>query len=116
MALLKAELLNARIRRDGLAWRERLLSSVDMLGRIGCLMPWLANAALGSLFLRGILSKTLGLAWQRPLPRYARQRFDRWFARRQRSQFAPRGRVVLWDDTFVRYHEPADRHRGGESA
>jgi FAD/FMN-containing dehydrogenase/Fe-S oxidoreductase len=106
MALLKAELLNARIRRDGLSWRERLISSVDFLGKLGCRMPWLANAALGSLFVRGILSKTLGLAWQRPLPRYARQRFDHWFARRERSQFATRGRVVLWDDTFVRYHEP----------
>jgi FAD/FMN-containing dehydrogenase/Fe-S oxidoreductase len=106
MALLKAELLHARIRRDGLSWRERLVSSVDFLGRLGCRMPRLANAALGSLFVRSILSKTLGLAWQRPLPRYARQRFDRWFGSRQRSLVAPRGRVVLWDDTFVRYHEP----------
>jgi FAD/FMN-containing dehydrogenase/Fe-S oxidoreductase len=106
MALLKAELLNARICRDGLSWRERLVSSVDFLGKLGCLMPWLANAAVDSLFVRGILSKSLGLAWQRPMPHYARKRFDRWFARRQRSQAATRGRVVLWDDTFVRYHEP----------
>ncbi len=35
--------------------------------------------------MRSLLSKTLGLAWQRPLPHYARQRFDRWFARRERS-------------------------------
>ena len=60
MALLKAELLNARIRRDGLSWRERLVSSVDFLGKLGCLMPWLANAALDSLFVRGILSKIAG--------------------------------------------------------
>ena len=106
LALLKAELLNARIRRDGLSWRVRLVSSLDLLGRIGCLMPRLANATLGSLFVRSVLSKTLGLAWQRPLPRYARQRFDRWFARHERSQLVTRGRVVLWDDTFVRYHEP----------
>ncbi len=106
MALLKAELLHARIRRDGLSVRERLFSSVDFLGRVGCLMPRLANFALDSLFLRGILAKTLGIAWQRPLPHYARLRFDRWFARRPRPLAAPRGRVVLWDDTFVRYHEP----------
>ena len=82
MALLKAELLHARIRRDGLSWRERLFSSVDFLGKVGCRMPRLANAALDSLFVRSMLSKTLGLAWQRPLPHYARQRFDHWFARR----------------------------------
>jgi FAD/FMN-containing dehydrogenase/Fe-S oxidoreductase len=106
MALLKAELLHARIRRDGLSWRERLFSSVDFLGKLGCRMPWLANRALDSLVMRTILAKTLGLAWQRPLPHYAKQRFDHWFARRPRSPLRTRGRVVLWDDTFVRYHEP----------
>ena len=106
MALLKAELLHARIRRDGLSWRERLIGSVDLLGRLGCLMPRLANLTLDSLFVRSILKKTLGLAWQRPLPHYARRRFDHWFKRHQPSPMAPRGRVVLWDDTFVRYHEP----------
>jgi FAD/FMN-containing dehydrogenase/Fe-S oxidoreductase len=106
MALLKAELLNARINRDGLSWRERLVSSVDFLGKVGCLTPRMANAALNSLFVRGLLSKMLGLAWQRPLPHYARQRFDRWFKRHRGSHAVARGRVVLWDDTFVRYHEP----------
>ena len=106
MALLKAELSNARISRDGLSLRERMVSSVDLLGRMGCALPWLANKLLGSLFVRSLLSKTLGLAWQRPLPLYARQRFDRWFASHPAPAMAPRGRVVLWDDTFVRYHEP----------
>jgi len=107
MSLLKAELLQARIRRDGLPLRERVLSSADLLGKLGCLMPRLANAALDSLLVRSFLAKTLGVAWQRPLPHYARQRFDRWFAGRPAPPSkAPRGRVVLWDDTFVRYHEP----------
>jgi FAD/FMN-containing dehydrogenase/Fe-S oxidoreductase len=106
MTLLKAELSNARIRRDGLTMRERLISSVDLLGRIGCVMPRVANAILGSLFLRSLLSKTLGLAWQRLPPRYARYRFDHWFARHPHPSVSTRGRVVLWDDTFVRYYEP----------
>ncbi len=41
LPLLKAELLHARIRRDGLNLRERLFSSVDRLGRLGCSMPTL---------------------------------------------------------------------------
>ena len=105
MALLKAELLHARIKHDGLSLRERLFSSLDVLGKLGCLMPRLANLALDSLFVRSVLAKTLGIAWQRPLPHYTRQRFDRWFWRTPR-QPGQRGRVVLWDDTFVRYHEP----------
>ena len=38
LALLKAEMLHARWRRDGLPLRERILSNVDLLGKLGCLM------------------------------------------------------------------------------
>ena len=106
MALLKAELLHARIERDGLTWRQRLFSSLDILGSLGCSVPSVANRILDSILVRSVLCKTLGLAWQRVLPHYTKQRFDRWFARHSRRSLATRGRVVLWDDTFVRYHEP----------
>src|SRR6185295_13220869 len=39
LALLKAELTHARHRRDGLPLRERIFGAVDLLGRIGCMMP-----------------------------------------------------------------------------
>src|SRR6188472_995017 len=45
LALLKAEMLHARWRRDGLPLRERILSNVDLLGKLGCAVPRLANAA-----------------------------------------------------------------------
>jgi len=107
LPLLKAELLHARIQQDGLSWRERAFSSVDVLGALGCRFPRLANALLESVIVRRFLAKVLGLAWQRPLPTYTRRRFDHWFRRRSRPETpARRGRVVLWDDTFVRYHEP----------
>jgi FAD/FMN-containing dehydrogenase/Fe-S oxidoreductase len=106
MALIKAELLHARIHRDGLRMGERLFSSVDLLGRLGCKAPALANAALGSLVTRTVLNKLFGIAYQRPLPHYAKQRFDRWFWKRKRTHSATRGPVILWDDTFARYHEP----------
>src|SRR5882724_11578201 len=47
LALLKAEMLHARWRRDGLPLRERILSNVDLLGKLGCLMPRLTNRLLG---------------------------------------------------------------------
>jgi FAD/FMN-containing dehydrogenase/Fe-S oxidoreductase len=106
LSLLKAELLHARIVRDGLSLRQRVLSSVDLVGRLGCIMPWLANGVLESRLVRSLMERTIGIAPQRPLPHYAPERFDRWFARRTPSVTAPRGRVILWDDTFVRYHEP----------
>jgi FAD/FMN-containing dehydrogenase/Fe-S oxidoreductase len=106
LALLKAELQWARIRRDGLTLRERMLSSVDKLGRIGCAFPRLTNAAMNFGLLRGLLARITGISAERPLPRYAKQRFDEWFAERQNGASPTRGRVILWDDTFVRYNEP----------
>ena len=78
-------------------------------------MPRLANAAIDWRWLRRMLSARLGISGKRPLPHYAAERFDRWFARHANGadgnaapapQRRRRGRVLLWDDTFARYHEP----------
>ena len=106
MPLLKAELLHARTRRDGLTMLQRMISAVDTLGRVGCAVPWLANTVLGSRSVRHIFSRLFGLSSEREMPRFARERFDHWFQKRQPKSNGQRGRVVLWDDTFVRYHEP----------
>jgi len=117
LALLKAELMYARHRRDGLRLRDRIFSDIDLLGRMGCTVPSLANASLNFRPLRLLMEKALGLSARRSLPRYTSERFDRWFARYSVTWVADsgtaindrgynRGKVILWDDTFVRYHEP----------
>ena len=147
LALLKAEMLHARWRRDGLPLRERILSNVDLLGKLGCTMPRLTNRLLCFKAARIAMEKTIGISARRSLPRYATERFDKWFAKRLGSAGASpaasrasrdtlstaissnsgastpvfggapktageapalprRGKVILWDDTFVRYHEP----------
>ena len=71
------------------------------------------------------MEKTIGLSPKRSLPKYANERFDRWFNRassRAAIEGSRRGypkpsasesldfgrddRVLLWDDTFIRYNEP----------
>jgi Fe-S oxidoreductase len=141
LALLKAEMLHARWRRDGLPLRERILSNVDLLGKLGCLMPKLTNRLLGFKATHVAMEKTIGISAQRSLPHYASERFDKWFSRHCRTSVSAaeafhriepagaaragraggtteragasesnalhnRGHVILWDDTFVRYHEP----------
>jgi FAD/FMN-containing dehydrogenase/Fe-S oxidoreductase len=128
LALLKAEMLHARWRRDGLPLRERILSNIDLLCKLGCMMPRLTNRLLGSKAVRVAMEKTIGISARRSLPHYASERFDTWFARHCRASVSDatnkegrspdrpggykppllgnRGRVILWDDTFVRYHEP----------
>ncbi len=106
MALLKAELQHARIRQNGLTLRDRFFSSVDWLGRMGCAMPRVTNALLDFTPLGYLGRQLLGITHQRPLPPFARERFDHWFAKRKTRAGRFRGQVMLWDDTFVRYHEP----------
>jgi FAD/FMN-containing dehydrogenase/Fe-S oxidoreductase len=144
LALLKAEMLHARWRRDGLPLRERIFSNVDLLGKLGCLMPRLTNRLLDSKRARIAMEKMIDISTRRSLPHYANERFDKWFTRRLGSAGGPpavfgaspkrsvtaaaaerqtvsreardtaggapalpgRSKVILWDDTFVRYHEP----------
>ena len=106
MPLLKAEMLHARIRRDGLKLRDRMLSDVDGLGRAGCVLPGPANLIMNSGLFRATVGKLLGFAPQRTLPPFTKKRFDRWFAKHKAASAPTRGQVVLWDDTFVRYYEP----------
>src|SRR6516225_8800808 len=71
LALLKAEMLYARWRRDGLPLRERVLSKVDLLGRICCTAPRLTNRLLGFEIVRTAIEKTIGISARRSLPHYA---------------------------------------------
>jgi len=105
MALLKAELLRARHQIHGLPLGARLLSRVDLLGECASKMPALANAALEWPWLRALMQRLFGISARRPLPSYARERFDTWFRRRAEKP-GVRGRVWLWDDCFVRHNEP----------
>ncbi len=106
MALLKTNLLQARHRLDGVILVDRVIAAADTVGRLGSAFAPLANRAIRWRPVRALMQAALGLAADRPLPTFARQRFDRWFARRGRSAPAVRGAVILWDDTWVRYHEP----------
>lgn len=106
LALLKTALLHAKHARTGLSLRDRMLSRVDLIGQIGSRVPGLANATLSRGLVRRAMQRSMGLAAQRPLPKFARERFDEWFARRRRVPQGRRGKVVLWDDCFTRYYEP----------
>jgi Fe-S oxidoreductase len=57
------------------------------------------------------METAFGISAKRSLPHYASERFDRWFDTHRAAAisarvYKARGKVILWDDTFVRYHEP----------
>jgi len=105
LAALKAEIVATRHECQGIPLLDRLVASADLLGRLGTMVPGLANRLLGWTPLRAALERALGIAADAPLPPFERTRFDRWFASRPSPPLARGGRVLLWDDTWTRYHE-----------
>jgi FAD/FMN-containing dehydrogenase/Fe-S oxidoreductase len=106
LALLKAEWLHAKHQRNGVSLRDRIIAAGDPLGRVGTTFAPLSNAIMNARASRWMMSKLFGFTTRRPLPEYASQRFDRWFSKRTPSGPTAGGRVILWDDTWTRYHEP----------
>ncbi|MGZ6176275.1 MAG: FAD-binding and (Fe-S)-binding domain-containing protein, partial [Candidatus Binataceae bacterium] len=79
------------------------------------LIWWWARAAsraptLANMLTRGplgSLAKAIGgFAQSADMPRFAEQSFHAWFAGRARPVRGPRGRVLLWPDTFNAYFTP----------
>ena len=105
LAALKAELVASRHEANGVPFFDRLVAASDLLGRVGTTVPWIANPVLGLRWVRVLMKRILGVATDAPLPPFSRHRFDRWFHRRSGPPPGSRGRVMLWDDTWTRYHE-----------
>lgn len=106
MAKLKYEFLAHYHRQHGYPLRSRLFADIARISRLGSALVPLSNWLGRSGFNRWLLDALLGIDRRRRLPSFARQPFSRWFAGRRPARGA-KGRVVLFNDTFVEYNEPA---------
>jgi Fe-S oxidoreductase len=83
-----------------------LFSRPDLLGKLGSRFSAITNALLKSAGGRRLLEMVLGIDRRRILPLYAG---PRWFEEHQRqneSEKNQKNSVVLFNDTFMNYHEP----------
>ncbi|MGH7305484.1 MAG: FAD-binding and (Fe-S)-binding domain-containing protein [Candidatus Rokuibacteriota bacterium] len=106
MAKLKYEFLHHYYQANGLPLRNRLFGRIARVNRLGARLPGLVNwiSSLGPS--RWALEKLAGIDRRRPLPALAAQTFTDWFGRRTAPAAAPRGEVVLFNDTFTTYNVP----------
>jgi glycerol-3-phosphate dehydrogenase subunit C len=102
-------------KRQGVGLKERLADQVlgrtDALGTVSVVGAPLANRAIGNpgSWTRRAMEKTVGIASERLLPPYARQRFTTWFSKRRRAgAAAPKGlgAVSVFPTCFVEYMAP----------
>jgi FAD/FMN-containing dehydrogenase/Fe-S oxidoreductase len=100
MARMKLEWQQHHNARRGIGLRDRLLAAIPRLAPYGAAAAGLLNAT-SSLPGRG----WLGLARQRPLPRWSRRAWKDGEAR-QNAETGGRPQVALFVDTFTRWFEP----------
>jgi FAD/FMN-containing dehydrogenase/Fe-S oxidoreductase len=106
MAKLKYEFLHHYYQANGLPLRNRLFGRIARMNRLGSRLPGLFNWLSGLAPSRWALERIAGIDRRRPLPSLAAQPFTDWFARRTPPVAAPRGEVVLFNDTFTTYNVP----------
>ena len=88
---------------------EQFLGRTDFLGKAATKTPGLVNRLTGKpgSASRKLMEKTVGIASERLLPPYAKQRFSTWFKQRARLRFERRqGNVALFSTCLVEYQDP----------
>ena len=110
VARLKGEFLQKYHDAHGATAREKMVGGSTRLAPVlaGPLAP-AVNWLQGTAAFRKVLEKTIGIDSRRVLPAYASRPFPKWFARRNGSggaQAPSRGKVVLFDDTYMNFFEP----------
>ncbi len=106
MAKLKYEFLAQYQAKHGVPLRSWLFGHVATISRWGGLLPGLANWGYQNRLIRWLLERTLGIDRRRTLPSLARRTFTTWFRQHRPPANAPRGPVILWDDTYLTYNQP----------
>lgn len=102
-----------RHEKSGIKPADEFLGRTDLVGRLSTAGSPVVNrlsGAPGSLS-RRLMEKTVGIAADRLLPPYARQRFSTWWKHRVKPLITRRqGEVALFPTCLVEYQDPAIGH------
>src|SRR3989441_8287775 len=104
----------AEARRRGVRFQDRMLGATELVGRLGSLTAPLSNWANELAVHRAFMEAVAGIHRDRTLPKFHRETFGKWVARRRRaagragrSPAPAPARVALFATCTVEYHEPA---------
>jgi Fe-S oxidoreductase len=109
--MLRAEQVLHRTRKRTLAEKatDQALGRTDLAGRVNTAVAPLANRAIGTpgSRVRNAMEKATGIASQRVLPPYARERFTTWWKRRSALRFSRKqGTAIVFPTCIVEYQTP----------
>src|SRR5262245_16408425 len=107
MATYKAEFLFHHYRHRPRPMSHYSMGWIPVWSRLATSMPRVVKAVAHAPGLSTLAQKVGRIDPHRELPRFADRRFTSWFAGRPPTAGrTPRGRVMLWPDTFVNNFEP----------
>ena len=95
-----------RTRRDGVAWRDKVLGDPDRLGAAARASGGAANRLNRSRLHRRFMEKSLGVHRDKLLPDFARRSFESWAEKEGLMGEPDEGEVVLFQTCFVQHNEP----------
>jgi Fe-S oxidoreductase len=106
VAKFKMEFLDGYYRRHGAPLGVRMMADAARLNRLGSMLAPLSNWAAQMPGAGWLARRILGVDARRPLPRFERNHFRKWFRRHRVNRDAARGPIVLVDDCLTSYCEP----------
>jgi len=108
MAKLKYEFLRRYHSAHGLPLRARLFAYISTVNRLSSRLSILANWGMRNRLTRWMLHLFVGIHKERSLPPLVRTSFPEWFSKRTSSlTTATKGKIVLFNDTFMNYNYPS---------
>ncbi len=108
MARLKAEFTAAYYDTHRVPLRAWMFGHIHRLNQLGSLVPWASNLALRSPVARWLFGR-IGVAPQRQMPLFARERFSVWYRKHYARPARERGTAqapILISDTYTEYNYP----------
>jgi Fe-S oxidoreductase len=90
---------------------SRLLARTDLQGKVATKFSAIVNRSSNIKPARSIIQATTGIAKERLLPTFTKQRFSTWFRKHLRAhEDNSRGSVALFPTCLVEYQQPAVGH------
>src|SRR5438874_396425 len=113
MATYKAEFLSHYYKHRLRPIHAYAFGLIHVWAQLAAIAPGLVNFVNRAPITSGLVKKLIGIAPQRQMPEFAREKFTTWFGRREKTSNAQRPApnaqqrcVILWPDTFNNFFHP----------
>jgi glycerol-3-phosphate dehydrogenase subunit C len=95
------------VKKHGVSFGDKLLGHPDLLGKIGTVIPSIANWANQNPLIRQLMQRVAGIHQDKQLPAFASKTFDAQFsAHRKPVQGEPNAKIAFFSTCYVNYNDP----------